>query len=93
MKSAQPCLSAKAGRITSNQTSDSIKAASSRTTPAKERPRRAIAFSVPFSSIVESFTRSRRRSVSFLERMYSFGIVFFSVFQAISFAIRYVGAQ
>jgi len=48
---------------------------------------------VPFSSIVESFTRSRRRSVSFLERMYSFGIVFFSVFQAISFAIRYVGAQ
>ena len=88
MKRVQPCLSARAGRITSNYTSESMKAASSRTTPARLRPRRAIAFSVPFSSIVESLISSIFRSVSFLDLTHSFGTNFFISFQAMSFAMR-----
>ena len=88
MKRVQPCLSARAGRITSNHTSESMKAASSRTTPARLRPRRAIAFSVPLSSIVESLINSIFRSLSFLFLIHSFGMRRFISFQAISFAIR-----
>ena len=69
-----------------------MKAASSSTTPAKLRPRNAIAFSVPFNSIVLPFTSSIFRSVSFLLLIQAFGTSFFITFQAMSFAIRYVGA-
>ena len=93
MNNAQPCLSANAGRRTSNQTAESMNAASSRTTPARERPRRAIAFSVPFNSIREPLTSSIFRSDSFLLRTQGWGTRDLRVFQAMSFAIRYVGAQ
>lgn len=88
MNKAHPCLSARAGRMTSNQTSESMKAASSKTTPARLRPRRDIAFSVPFSSIIESLMSSILRSVSFLDLTHSLGTNFFISFQAMSFAIR-----
>ena len=88
MKRVQPCLSARAGRITSNHTSESMKAASSRTTPARLRPRRAIAFSVPLSSMVESLMSSIFRSLSFLFFIHSFGTKRFISFQAMSFAMR-----
>jgi len=51
-----------------------------------------MAFSVPFSSIVEPFTSSIFRSVSFFDLIHAFGTSFFITFQAMSFAIRYVGA-
>ena len=66
MKSAHPCLSANAGRITWNHTSESIKAAASKTTPAKLRPLSVVAFSVPFNSISEPFISSIFKSVSYL---------------------------
>ena len=88
MKSAHPCLSARAGRITWNQTSESMKAASSSTTPARLRPRRVMAFSVPLSSISDPLISSIFRSVSFLEAIHWVGISFFISFQAMSFAMR-----
>ena len=70
-----------------------MKAASSSTTPARLRPRRVVAFSVPLSSISDPFISSILRSVSFLDCIHSRGISFFISFQAMSFAMRYVGAQ
>ena len=88
MKRVPPCLSARAGRITSNHTSESMKAASSRTTPARLRRRSAIAVSVPLSSMVESLMSSIFRSLSFLFLIHSFGTRRFISFQAMSFAMR-----
>ncbi len=88
MNSVQPCLSARAGRITSNQTSASMKAASSSTTPARLRPLRAVAFSVPFSSINDPLVSSIFRSDSCLLWIHSGGIRRFISFQAMSFAMR-----